>query len=157
MLRRSISVSNNRQNSTITWVSLPSSAKTSLAVEQNVNGGGLLSPPLMESPPPPGQQPHQTTASTVIRLAVLAVQWAVPHPQCVFRSGASMSTQLCLVYQHYWLQVMFWTESIWPLEGLKYIIVQGRPLETPGYTARAAVCLTLPLNWWSHLLESKNT
>lgn len=45
-------------------------------------------------------------------------------PHSVFRRGASMSVQLCLLYQHYWLQVMFWTESIWPLEGLKYIIVQ---------------------------------
>lgn len=64
-------------------------------------------------------------------------------PHSVFRRGASMLAQLCLVYQHYWLQVMFWTESIWPLEGLKYIIVQRETSWDSGYTVCAALSLTL--------------
>lgn len=54
---------------------------------------------------------------SVILVMVLAVQWSIWFPQSVFRRGPSASAHLCLVYQHYWLQVMFWTESIWPLEG----------------------------------------
>lgn len=65
---------------------------------------------------------------------VSAAQWSVRFPQSVFRRGPSMPAQWCLVYQHYWLQVMFWTESIWPLEGFKYIIVQRGTLWDLGYT-----------------------
>lgn len=49
----------------------------------------------------------------------------------VFIRGVFMATQLSLVYQHYWLQVMFWTESIWPHRGLKYIIVLEGDLRRP--------------------------
>lgn len=82
-------------------------------------------------------------ARVVFLVPVSAAQWSVQFPQSVFRRGPSVSAQLCLVYQHYWLQVMFWTESIWPLEGFKYIIVQRGTLWDLGYTARAALHHTL--------------
>lgn len=59
---------------------------------------------------------------------VLASQWAMPafFPHSGLLSGvfALACVQLGLLYPHYWLQVMFWTQSSWPRRGLRYIIVR---------------------------------
>lgn len=49
----------------------------------------------------------------------------------LFIRGVLTATQLSLVYQSYWLQVMCWIKSIWPLSGLKYIIVREKNLRRP--------------------------
>lgn len=59
---------------------------------------------------------------------VLARQWAMqaffPHSGLLSGVFALTRVQLGLLYPHYWLQVMFWTQSRWPRRGLRYIIVR---------------------------------
>lgn len=101
---------------------------------------------------PPLFQRHQ--CGRRLNLAVvwfIARQWAMqaffPHsglPSGVF---ALTRVHLGLLYPHYWLQVMFWTQSSWPWRGVRYIIVRRGTSGDRTEAAHVLNSLTLSSCW----------
>lgn len=67
-----------------------------------------------------------------------------PHSGLLSGVFALTCVQLGLLYPHYWLQVMFWTQSSWPRRGVRYIIV--RRGTSGGQTEAAHVLSNLTLS-----------
>lgn len=85
---------------------------------------------------------------------VLARQWAMQaffsHSGLLSGVFALTCVQLGLLYPHYWLQVMFWTQSSWPRRGLRYIIVRrGTSGDWTEAAAHVLSSLTLSSRWIS--------
>ena len=71
-----------------------------------------------------------------------------PHSGLLSGVFALTCVQLGLLYPHYWLQVMFWTQSSWPRRGLRYIIVRrGTSGDWTEAAAHVLSSLTLSSRW----------
>lgn len=81
--------------------------------------------------PPFHLSPKDTSVSGVQTFLWFGFSKPMGHASLFFSHSGLLSgvfaltcVQLGLLYPHYWLQVMVWTQSSWPRRGVRYIIVQ---------------------------------